>query len=391
MNGARRLSMPYIPIFVVRMSSGANTFLISYLASGGNIIVGFILASYPFVEALSSFAAGHMTDILGRRITFIVGYSWILIFMLLLYVMLSLINNPTWVALINGLMGFGAALVLVSTLTMITDLTERGHRGIGMGVFDFLNIFGYALGYLVGSVLYQLTTAINPAYADYSFLILLTILVVIYAAIVKYIPETKGSIGSKIYLNPFRGLSRDAWAPLPIWFAITTILGVAIYAGRALRTIPGILPIHVGFLLLGATIVIGLGSVVFGHLSDKIGRVRIMSIGIVGVSIGLAILTVLLILGINPLIAVAVASPFIFMASAVVPSILALTGDKSIISMRGSSMGLYSLVLGFGMGAGSILSSYAFSALGLGGIALAALLIYITALVLFSIIKFLTK
>ncbi len=55
-------------------------------------------------------------------------------------------------------MGFGAALVLVSTLAMITDLTERGgHRGgLGMGVFDFTNIFGYALGYLIGSILYQL-------------------------------------------------------------------------------------------------------------------------------------------------------------------------------------------------------------------------------------------
>lgn len=61
------------------------------------------------------------------------------------------------------------------------------------------------------------------------------------------------------------------------------------------------------------------------------------------------------------------------MASAVVPSILALTGDEALVSMRGgSAMGLYSLVLGFGMGLGSILGSYSYVKMGLGGIALLA-------------------
>mgnify|MGYP001773111204 CR=1 FL=1 len=372
--------LPYLPILMIRIGSGANTFLISYLSPGNNIMIGLILASYPFVEALSSFVAGYMADRLGRRLTLILGYTWILIFVILIYMAIALLRNPLATALFNGAMGFGAALVLVSTLAMITDLTERGYRGLGMGIFDFTNIFGYALGYLIGSILYQVVR--GPT----AFIILLVLLAILYAFVLRYMIETRPTVGA-VYLNPLRGVSRKAIPTLPIWFSITMILGAAIYSGRAIGSIKGVLPIHVGALFLGATLVVGLGSVFFGYVSDRLGRLRTMSIGVAGVSIGLVILTVLLLMGINPIIAVAASAPFIFMASAVVPSILALTGDEALISMRGSAMGLYSLVLGLGMGLGSILGSYSYVRMGLGGIALLALVIFVIAFILYAILK----
>ena len=372
--------LPYLPILMIRIGSGANTFLISYLSPGNNIMIGLILASYPFVEALSSFVAGYMADRLGRRLTLILGYTWILIFVILIYMAIALLRNPLATALFNGVMGFGAALVLVSTLAMITDLTERGYRGLGMGIFDFTNIFGYALGYLIGSILYQVVR--GPT----AFIILLVLLAILYAFVLKYMIETRPTVGA-VYLNPLRGVSRKAIPTLPIWFSITMILGAAIYSGRAIGSIRGVLPIHVGALFLGATLVVGLGSVFFGYVSDRLGRLRTMSIGVAGVSIGLVILTVLLLMGINPIIAVAASAPFIFMASAVVPSILALTGDEALISMRGSAMGLYSLVLGLGMGLGSILGSYSYVRMGLGGIALLALVIFVIAFILYAILR----
>ena len=372
--------LPYLPILMIRIGSGANTFLISYLSPGNNIMIGLILASYPFVEALSSFVAGYMADRLGRRLTLILGYTWILIFVILIYMAIALLRNPLVTALFNGAMGFGAALVLVSTLAMITDLTERGYRGLGMGIFDFTNIFGYALGYLIGSILYQVVR--GPT----AFIVLLVLLAILYAFVLRYMIETRPTVGA-VYLNPLRSVSRKAIPTLPIWFSITMILGAAIYSGRAIGSIKGVLPIHVGALFLGATLVVGLGSVFFGYVSDRLGRLRTMSIGVAGVSIGLVILTVLLLIGINPIIAVAASAPFIFMASAVVPSILALTGDEALISMRGSAMGLYSLVLGLGMGLGSILGSYSYVRMGLGGIALLALVIFVIAFILYAILR----
>ena len=49
-------------------------------------------------------------------------------------------------------MGFSAAAVTVSTLTMITDLTKKSYRGAGMGIFDLANIGGYAGGILSAAV-----------------------------------------------------------------------------------------------------------------------------------------------------------------------------------------------------------------------------------------------
>ena len=69
------MSLPYLPILMIRVGSGANTFLISYLSPGNNLMIGVILASYPFVEAMSSFIAGYMADRLGRRLTLILGYT----------------------------------------------------------------------------------------------------------------------------------------------------------------------------------------------------------------------------------------------------------------------------------------------------------------------------
>ncbi|MCG2895308.1 MAG: MFS transporter, partial [Vulcanisaeta sp.] len=61
-----RSSSPYLPVLIIRVGSGANAFLVSYLSPGNNVMIGIILAAYPFVEAASSFIAGYMADRLGR-------------------------------------------------------------------------------------------------------------------------------------------------------------------------------------------------------------------------------------------------------------------------------------------------------------------------------------
>lgn len=63
-------------------------------------------------------------------------------------------------------------------------------------------------------------------------MVLLTLLVIFYAITLRYMIETRPTIGA-VYLNPLRGISRRAIPTLPIWFSITIILGAAIYSGRA--------------------------------------------------------------------------------------------------------------------------------------------------------------
>jgi MFS family permease len=67
------------------------------------------------------------------------------------------------------------------------------------------------------------------------------------------------------------------------------------------------------------------------------------------------------------------------LTSAIGPSILALIGDEANIMYRGTVMGIYSVVLGLGIGVGSLLGGFVASVyphLALNGLAAAALGVY---------------
>ncbi len=373
----------YIPALLARFGSGYKTFILSYLAPGSHVEVGVTLAAYPIVECISSFIAGQLCDRIGRKTTLLIGYTGLIALTLVLYVALRLVRAPPFIASIHGCMGFMASLTLVSTLTMVVDMTHERNRGLGMGVFDFANIFGFSLGYFSASLIYQLMPMPE------SILPLTALMLVFYALVIKA-SETKPLMKGVVYLNPLKGIPLKALTALPLWAALSISLGIGVYAGRGLG-LGGAKPVEVGALFLGATCVVGLGSIFFGHLSDKLGRWRLIKIGVGGLGIGASILTGLIMMGFSPLIAIAISAPFIFLASALPPAILALTGDEAWIMMRGSAMGLYSLILGFGLGAGNIIGGIAYGYGGLEGLALAVFITLISAIVIHVLLKALTS
>jgi len=374
----------YLPVIVLRVGSGANAFLISYLAPGTHVEVGYVLASYSYIEALTALWAGYMADRLGRKLVLNVGYLIMMILTVMIYLSFSSHMSPHVVAVLNGGMGVGAAFILVSSLTMITDMTEGGYRGVGMGVFDSLNLVGFSLGYLVGSILYEVFRG------PLAFIPLLAVSITTYLFVIMYVVETRPMHGH-IHVNPLRGLTLRVISVLPIWFAITTILGMVIYAGRVLGNVPGVRPIEVGALVVGGTLVIGLGSVFFGYLSDRLGRLRILTLGVLGVILALINLAIMLSLNVEPTKAILVSAPLFLLASAIAPSILALAGDESSRITRGSSMGIYSLALGIGMGLGNVVSGYAYSILGLRGMVMAALAVFIAGLAMYAVLRLMIR
>ncbi|MFB6491438.1 MAG: MFS transporter [Thermoproteus sp. AZ2] len=386
----RSLTATYLPVLIARIGSGAGAAVISFLFPGQELAVGAVLAVYPLMEALGSFAAGRAADRLGRRPAMLLGYFGRLAAMALMYLALLWGQGPLLVGALNAITGFVTAFILVSSLAMVTDLTEFNNRGLGMGAFEFSNLGGYAIGYLLGAALYQ---ALGGAGAMGA----LAGLTAAAAPAVVLMAETAPVKGVEIPLNPFKGLPPRTWPALPLWFALTTFIGLAIYSGRAIANAISssgahLLPLgshlQVGLLFAGALILVGLGAVVFGRLSDRWGREKTLELGVGGVLAALVVITALLAANVSPLKAVAAASPLVFLASAIAPSVLAIVGDRALVSMRGTAMGLYSVVLGVGMAIGSLVGPAAFlTSGGILGLALAALAIFSVAAALYFVLK----
>jgi MFS family permease len=362
---------------VARIGFGVMIILFpSYLARSSNISLAVVLALYPLTEAATAVPLGILCDRQGRRRVFLGGLA----LMGGLIATIALTQNVLLVAALHALMGLAAAAIAVSSLTMITDLTNEGNRGKGMGAFDFSNIGGYAGRLLVGGLLSE---AFKSNLSDAFFV---TASLMIVALGVSYLllrepGHAPDEGGATVSLNPFAGMDQRTKAILPIWLSLTSLIGIVFFLPRALRQV-GIHETLTGVLLFAGIMTIGLGSIGFGALSDRLGREKTMAIGaagLFGLLVGLALLFQDIGSGLNVIRFLPILGPAGIATSALVPSVLAAVGDRAKEGKKGATMGLYSLMLSLGIAFGELLAGFASLLGGLSTILYAGSVIFLAA------------
>lgn len=363
----------YISVFLMRFSFGLVLFTLPiYLPRQefSNFVVGIVAAAYPVAEIIFGPVIGVLADRLGRRRWIYLGLT-LSTFALFAF---TLNTNVSYLIAVHAVQGVAAAMIVVSTLTMVTDVSTVANRGREMGIYDFANLGGYVVGILAAGVLVRTHSLVAPFY----FASALAALGAIFAYL--RVKEKKTHV-RRSALSPIQTVQlllsdRRAAAMFPIWLSVTTFIGMALTFGPRLSPSP----LLASFLIAGVVLILAFSQPFFGHLSDRYGRDRLMMLGMVSL-IGLfaTVITMfrrrLELMYVAPFLAVFGLGSFAF-----APAALASIGDLAPERGRGTTMGIYSVVISLGTIIGPLLGGYLLDRFGLSSLFYAGLLILIAAI-----------
>jgi len=341
----------YVAVFLTRIGFGSITILFPLYLQAPSYIIGVILALYPMSEAGSALPIGRIADRSSRKKLHIIG----MIMITILTAAIGFTRNLLNVSILHAMMGVSAAITAVTSLTLLGDATKLTNRGKQMGGFDLANLGGYGLGFGVGGLL------VNSFADRLSYAFWVTAGVFLFAGILaaKFLVEPVRVWELKQPKVRQRRIGSRIRPVIPVWIAQKVILGMYFLLPKAFRdSNPPI--VLTGEILIFLGVLGGLfafGAILFGYISDKIGRTRIMVLGAFG-ELGFLVLFGWSFPGNGFVKYELLLWPMFFLASAIAPAILAYVGDISGKAKRGSANALYSIVLSIGLAIGNIIGGF---------------------------------
>lgn len=353
--GLRMVLYLYVAVFLTRIGFGSITILFPLYLQAPSYIIGVILALYPLSEAGSALPIGRLADRFSRKRLHIMG----MIMITILTAAIGFTKNVLYVSGLHAVMGVSAAMAAVTSLTLLGDATKLTNRGKSMGGFDLANLGGYGLGFGVGGLL---VNTFGQSELNQAFWV--TAAVFLFAGIMaaRFLVEPVRVWELKQPKVRQRKIGSKIRPVIPIWVAQTIILGMYFLLPKAFQS-SNIILTRATLIFLG---VLGglfaLGAIVFGHISDKVGRTRIMVLGALG-ELGFLVLfgwSFTRPNGTTPGFVEyeLILWPMFFLASSIAPAILAYVADISGKAKRGSANALYSIVLSIGLAIGNIIGGF---------------------------------
>ena len=346
----------YLAVFLTRIGFGSVTIIFPLYLPAGSFQVGLILALYPIAEAISALPIGKLADRFSRKNLHVMG----MLLITGLTAAIGLTTNLTNIAILHAFMGVSAATAAVTSLTLLGDATKITNRGKSMGGFDLANLGGYGLGFGLGSLMVNVF-ANRLAYA---FWLTAGIFLIAGIMAIKLLDEPVRIQDLRQSQSRQPRIGRRIRPVLPVWIAQTVILGMYFLLPKAFQEANFTPTTEMMIFLASLGGLFALGAIIFGHVSDKVGRTKIMILGAMG-ELGFLVLfgwSFPDFLRFQLYLA-----PLFFLASAIAPTILAYVSDISGRARRGSANALYSVVLSLGLALGNILGGFVAE---LGGIRL---------------------
>ncbi len=305
------------------------------------LAIGAFVMSFGISKALANLFAGTLADRFGRKSVLLIG--WLLGLPIPFILMLA----PTWnwVIVANVLLGINQALTWSMTINMMVDLVPAHRRGVAAGINEFMGYLGVSLlAFLTGLVASSYGLRPAPFYLGVGVAIIGLIFSVIVKETHKPLPALRLEWIKGVGLPSLLGFMTNMKDGL-VWLALPLMLSARGFSPSEIGSVAGLYP------FIWAS-----GQLIFGPLSDHIGRMILILSGILIQGIGLVIM------GTSSQLSIALLAAFLLGlgTSMAYPTLIAYVADKTPVEQRASALGIYRFFRDSGYVLGAVLASLGF-------------------------------
>jgi MFS family permease len=323
---------------------------------------------FGVTKALTNYAAGRLSDRIGRKQVLVAG--WIVA----IPVPFLLMWAPTWnwILVANAFLGVSQGLTWSTTVIMKIDLVGSARRGFAMGLNEFA---GY--GALAGAALLTGWIAARQGLRPDPFYPGVVFMAIGLALSILFVRETRGhvTLESTLHNAPSVPMSaRDVfWKTTLTDPNLSSVSQAGLVNNLNDGMVWGLFPLlfaaaNLSIDRIGALAAIypatwSVGQLATGALSDRIGRKWFIAGGMWVQAAGIAAVIVS-----NGFAGFALGGVLLGVGTAMVyPTLLAAIGDVAASAWRASSVGVYRLWRDLGYAVGAVLAGLTADAFGLKG------------------------
>jgi MFS family permease len=321
---------------------------------------------FGVTKALTNYAAGRISDRIGRKQVLVAG--WIVA----IPVPFLLMWAPTWnwILVANAFLGVSQGLTWSTTVIMKIDLVGSARRGLAMGLNEFA---GYgalaAAALLTGWIAAREGLRPDPFYPGVLFV------AIGLALSLLFVRETRGHVTLESALHTAPSIPMSAhdvfWKTTLTDRNLSSVSQAGLVNNLNDGMVWGLFPLlfaaaNLSIDRIGALAAIypatwSVGQLATGALSDRIGRKWLIAGGMWIQAAGIAAVTVS-----NGFAGFALGGVLLGVGTAMVyPTLLAAIGDVAAPAWRASSVGVYRLWRDLGYAVGAVLAGLTADAFGL--------------------------
>lgn len=307
---------------------------------GGKDQKGMIFILFTLSSALARPFSGRLSDHIGRKKVMYIGL-FVCVLISLLY---PLSHSVLFFLTLRFFHGFSAGFFPTGSTALVTDILPIDKRGIGMGIWGTFISLGIGVGQGLGTSVYM-AFGLNNLFFVAATLSVISIILSVY---VKESLQKVEKFNPSHLIVPKKDIIELSVIPAAIVMFLTAICsGILFVISPDLSEFLKIE--NKGWFFVIYVVCTILVRLTFGSLSDKIGRVRTLMIGVFTLTISM-----ILVGKADSLFSFSLASIVFGIATGITsPTLFAWTADLSDQHRRGIGTGTMFIALELGIMAGS--------------------------------------